>query len=288
MIGAANTKCLIMNMRLAAAAFVLAAPIVAASAADAPSAVPPKGDSRFVQPLPLDFNDHAGFAAIFDGTLEGWAGDRRFWRAENGMIIGENSAEHPSGNSYLTYTKLTAHDFDVRREIKVEKDGGSGVQYRSRTGVPWRSKTPPEVQAAIGPYNAATMLTGPQADFWYPVNPKTFSYNGQAFAENSPLGIEAWLGQVVRQYGGDQTQKKLAAVIAPPEQLTGHVKINDWNQYEIIARGGVFIHILNGQQMAVLIDDAPASPNQIPGIFGLENENVTKVSARNIYVRKWN
>jgi len=259
-----------------------------AAAASAQAPAPPKVDSRFVQPLPLDFNDHDGFVSIFDGTLAGWSGDKRFWRAENGMIVGENSEKNPSGNSYLTYTALTAHDFDLRLEIKVERSGGSGVQYRSHLGVPWRSKTPPAVLANIGPYNSAAMLTGPQADFWYPDSPKTFSYNGQAFAENSPMGIEAWTGQVVRQFGGDQTKKKLVAMIAPPDQLTGHVKINDWNQYEIIARGGVFLHIINGQLMAVLIDDDPASTNQLPGLFGLEIENITKVSARNLYVRKLN
>jgi hypothetical protein len=266
---------------LAAALCLLAGPLHAAD-------TPPKVDSRFVQPLPLDFNDHEGFVSLFDGTLDGWEGDKRFRRAENGMIIGENSETNPSGNSHLTYRRLTAHDFDLRLEIKVEKGGGSGVQYRSRLGVPWRSKTPPDVLANIGPYNSALMLTGPQADFWYPVSPKAFSYNGQAFAENSPMGIEAWLGQVVRQWGGDQSKKKLVAMIAPPEQLTGHVKINDWNQYEIIARGGVFLHIINGQLMAVLIDDDPASTNQLPGLFGIEIENVTKVSARNIWVRKLN
>jgi len=258
---------------------------VPAFAADTP---PPKADSRFVQPLPLDFDEHDGWVSLFDGTLDGWDGDRRFWRAGNGMIVGENSEANPSGNSYLTYRKLAAHDFDLRLEIKVEKSGGSGVQYRSRTGVPWRSKTPPQVLANIGPYNSTLMLTGPQADFWFPETPRTFSYNGQVFAENSPMGIEAWLGQVVRQYGADQTRKKLIAMIAPPEQLSGHVRINDWNQYEIVARGGVFLHILNGQLMAVLIDDDPKSTNQLPGLFGLEIEGITKVSARNIYVRKLN
>ena len=55
-----------------------------------------------------------------------------------------------------------------------------------------------------------------------------------------------------------------------------------------VSRGGVFLHIINGQLMAVLIDDDPKSTNQLPGLFGLEIENVTKVSARNIYVRKIN
>jgi len=54
------------------------------------------------------------------------------------------------------------------------------------------------------------------------------------------------------------------------------------------ARGGVFLHIINGQLMAVLIDDDPKSTNQLAGLFGLEIENVTKVSARNIWVRKLN
>jgi len=40
--------------------------------------------------------------------------------------------------------------------------------------------------------------------------------------------------------------------------------------------------------MAVLIDDDPKSTNQLAGLFGLEIENVTKVSARNIWVRKLN
>jgi hypothetical protein len=251
-------------------------------------ATPPKPDSRFVQPLPRDFADREGFVSLFDGTLNGWDGDKRFWRVENGVIVGESTPENPSGTAYLTYRKVTAHDFDLRLEIKVEKGGGTGVQYRSHTGVPWRSKTPPAVLANVGPYNSTIMLTGPQADFWYPESPKTLAYSGQAFAENSPMGIEAWLGQVVRQMGPDQSKKKLIGMIAPPEQLTGHVRINDWNEYEIVARGGVFLHILNGQLMAVLIDDDPASTNQLPGLFGLEIEGITKVSARNISVRVLN
>jgi hypothetical protein len=273
-------------MRTVAGLVVLA--LSAAWAGDPPSAPPPKIDSRFLQPVPRDFSDHQGFVSLFDGTLTGWEGDKRFWRVEDGVIVGESTPANPSGTAYLTYRAITAHDFDLKLEIKVEKGGGTGVQYRSRTGVPWRSRTPAAVEKNVGPYNAAIMLTGPQADFWYPENPKALRYSGQAFAENSPMGIEAWLGQVVRQRGGDAAEKKLIGTIAPPEQLTGHIKINDWNEYEIVARGGVFLHIINGQLMAVLIDDDPASTNQLPGLFGLEIEGITKVSARNIYVRVLN
>ena len=41
--------------------------------------------------------------------------------------------------------------------------------------------------------------------------------------------------------------------------------MNDWNQYTVIARGGTFLHVLNGQLMAVMIDDDPESSNNQPG-----------------------
>jgi hypothetical protein len=63
------------------------------------------------------------------------------------------------------------------------------------------------------------------------------------------------------------------------------VKANEWNQYTVIARGGTFLHILNGQLMAVMIDDEPASSNNWSGHFGIEIEAMTRVSVRNIWVK---
>lgn len=37
------------------------------------------------------------------------------------------------------------------------------------------------------------------------------------------------------------------------------VRVNDWNQYVVIARGGTFLHIVNGQLMSAMIDDDPSS-----------------------------
>src|SRR5688572_3523250 len=39
-------------------------------------------------------DDNAGFIPIFDGkTLSGWDGDPRYWRVENGEIVGETTPE---------------------------------------------------------------------------------------------------------------------------------------------------------------------------------------------------
>ena len=100
------------------------------------------------------------------------------------------------------------------------------------------------------------------------------------------MRILAWRGQVVEGFG--ERRKRLMGTIGDREQLGTLVKQNDWNQYTVIARGGTFLHILNGQLMAVMIDDDPASSNNQPGMFGIEIEATTKVSVRNMWVKKLN
>ncbi|HXB74212.1 MAG TPA: family 16 glycoside hydrolase [Candidatus Acidoferrales bacterium] len=236
----------------------------------------------FTEPEPMDFNDHTGYVALFDGvSLKGWDGNPKFWRAEGGAIIGESTPQNPSGNSYLVYRGVEARDFTLKFEIKVEGDGGSGVQYRSKTGVPWLSPIPANVTANVGPVNLNWMMTGPQADFW-----PSRVYTGQFYSENTPMRIMAWRGQVVE--GAGMGTRRLMGTIGDRQALGELVKMNDWNQYIVIARGGTFLHIVNGQLMAVMVDDDPASSNNQSGLIGIEIEAVTKISVRNIWLKKLN
>src|SRR3569833_3923771 len=74
----------------------------------------------FTQPAALDFNDHEGYVSLFDGkTLKGWDGNPKFWRVEDGAVVGESTRENPSGNSYIAYRDMRAHDFTLKFEIKV-------------------------------------------------------------------------------------------------------------------------------------------------------------------------
>jgi hypothetical protein len=236
----------------------------------------------FTEPSPLDFGDHQGYVSLFDGvSLKGWDGNPKFWRVENGAIVGESTPQNPSGNSYIVYRDLVAKDFTLKFEIKIEGDGGSGIQYRSVTGVPWLASIPANVTANVGPVNLDWMMTGPQADFW-----PSQVYTGQFYSENTPMRILAWRGQVVEGFGA--TSKKLMGRIADRQALGAVVHMNDWNQYTVIARGGTFLHILNGQLMAVMIDDDPASSNNQPGMFGIEIEATTKLWVRSMWVKKLN
>jgi Domain of Unknown Function (DUF1080) len=246
---------------------------------------PPAGQGGgmvFTEPSPYDFDDHHGYVSLFDGkTLKGWDGDRRFWRVEDGAIVGESTPTNPSGNSYIVYRDLVAKDFTLKFEIKIEGEGGSGIQYRSVTGLPWLAPIAPNVTANVGPVNLEWMMTGPQADFW-----PSKVYTGQFYSENTPMRILAWRGQVVEGFGA--ASKRLVGTIADRQALGARVRMNDWNQYTVIARGGVFLHILNGHLMAVMIDDDPASSNNQPGMFGIEIEATTKLWVRSMWVKKLN
>lgn len=240
-----------------------------------------KPGSSFREPDPIDFEDHAGYVPIFDGTsLENWDGDPAVWHLENGAIVGESTREKPVGNSYISFRGFQAKDFDLKLEIKVENGGGSGIQYRSQTGLPWRRAKPTDP-----PLNLNWMMTGPQADYWFPVGPWAAEWTGQFYSENTPLGILAWRGQVVES--GPAQAPRLLGNIADRTALGGYVRVNDWNQYLIMARGGTFIHILNGQLMAVYVDDDPKSSNNQPGSIGIEIEgSPSKVSVRNVWIKK--
>jgi Domain of Unknown Function (DUF1080) len=243
----------------------------------------PKGKDRggFHEPDPIDWQDHDGYQQIFDGvSLKNWDGDPNVWRVEDGAIVGESTKEKPIGNSYISFRGFEAKDFDLKLEIKVVNGGGSGIQYRSQTGLPWRRQHPEDAKP-----NLDWMMTGPQADFWSPAFPVASEWTGQFYSENTPLGILAWRGQVVDSAPGKNPQ--LVGNIGDRTALGGYTRVNDWNEYLIMARGGTFIHVLNGQLMAVYVDDDPASSNNQTGKIGIEIEGTPcKVLVRNIWIKK--
>jgi len=240
------------------------------------------GPMRFTEPDPLDFNDHEGYVSIFDGkTLKDWDGNPKFWRVEEGAIVGESTPQNPSGNNYIVYRGTEAKDFTLKLRIKVLGDGGSGIQYRSKTGLPWLRDIPANVTANVGPVNLNWMMTGPQADFW-----PSRIYTGQFYSENTPMRILAWRGQVVE--GFSEKSKRLMGTIGDRQALGTLVKMEDWNDYTIIARGGVCMHIVNGQIMAVMVDDDPASSNNQSGLIGIEIEATTKVVVKDLWLKKLN
>jgi hypothetical protein len=246
------------------------------------TSAPPR--SPYKESDPIDFEDHSGFVQIFDGkTLKDWDGNPDVWHVENGSIVGVSTKEKPAGNTFIVYHGTTAKDFDLKLEIKVENGGGSGIQYRSTLGMP-----PPDDTGDPGPApQARWTMVGPQADFWYPVNPLHASYTGQLYSQYTGRRIIAWRGEVSNTVPGKAPRR--VGNIGNRNALGAYVKNGKWNQYTIVVRGGTFIHILNGQLMTVLVDDDPASSNNVDGLIGLQIEGFpSKVSFRNLWLKKIN
>jgi len=231
----------------------------------------------FSQPDPINFDDHAGWQSMFDGTtLKGWDGSPDVWRVENGAIVGESSAEKPAGTTYIIWQGGEPKNFELKVEIKLEgNNANSGIQYRSARVAAGQIQGGPTPNSKFAKWN----LKGYQADFDF-----ANRYSGQLYEQGTPRGIIAWRGQVVRAEQGKKP--RLLSTVGDSDALKEYIKVGDWNQMHVIARGNMMMHMLNGHVMAVFIDDDPTMA-AAQGVIGLQIEgggNV-KVSCRNLWLK---
>lgn len=68
--------------------------------------------------------------SLFNGQdLSGWEGDGRYWRVEEGMLVGQ--AEQLPHNQFLRSTREVG-DFRLRLDVRLAGgQGNSGIQFRS-------------------------------------------------------------------------------------------------------------------------------------------------------------
>ena len=79
-----------------------------------------------------------GFKPLFNGkNLDGWDGDPRLWKAQDGMIVGSTEGAPLEYNSFLITRKSYAN-FVLRAEAKL-RNHNSGIQFRSEEvpGLKW-------------------------------------------------------------------------------------------------------------------------------------------------------
>ena len=243
------------------------------------------------QPEPLNFDDHDGWTQIFDGkTLNGWDGPPDVWHVEEGAIVGESSAEHPSGTTNIIWHGGEPANFRLRLEMKLEGAGANGgVQYRSRMVPPTIRPIPadatPEAKQrmeqaqALAQKRAKWNMAGYQMDFDFGNR-----YTGQLYEQSTPRGIVAWRGQVVATEPGKKPT--LLSTLGSPDDLKAFIKPGEWNQVEIIADGSTLTHIVNGHVMSILVDTDPQF-SAAKGLIALEIEGggTVKISHRNIWLK---
>ncbi|NQV27082.1 MAG: DUF1080 domain-containing protein [Rhodopirellula sp.] len=81
----------------------------------------------------VDGKPEPGFVSLFDGkTLDGWEGNLKMFRVEDGAIIAGTQKERIPNNEFLC-TKKTYGNFELRLQAKLEGKGdNAGIQFRSK------------------------------------------------------------------------------------------------------------------------------------------------------------
>lgn len=156
-----------------------------------------------------------GQIEVFNGKdLTGWDADPKYWRVEDGQIVGQ-AKDKNNPYSYCV-TQKSVGDFRFTFMVKLTpNEGNSGVQVRSS-------------------FDAKDRMSGPQAD----------------------IG-KGWWARIYDEHG-----KALLVKTSFDDQ----VKVNDWNQYEIVAVGSKLKTALNGKACSD-IDDKDLRQK---GVIGLQ------------------
>ena len=288
------------------ATLVLAATALAVSAsgqAPAPGAARPCAGCG-IAPEPIDAQDFTGWTQIFDGkSLDGWDGNPDVWKVENGAITAEVQASRRVGTTYLIWKGGEPADFEWKLEIKAESDIHGGVFYRAmvgpgpaRAGGTGRSVRPRPALAARrtqGHRRARSRRLRPCLPIpdgtsgvirWISTTAPRTTGNVQDTSGRTETQI-VWRGHIVRMEPGKRP--RWIGSLGNRDVLMEAVKPGEWDQLHIIAHGNQLTHIVNGQVLAILVDDDPAA-RKMSGAIALQIEQygTGRISFRNLWLKK--
>jgi hypothetical protein len=257
-----------MTERIAVALAALIATGGALAAHQQTTGAPPYVPKQSDRPMPVD-GDEPGFTQIFDGsTLTGWEGDPKYWRAENGVLVGEiTPATVIKSNTFIIWRGGRPRDFELKLEYRITPTGNSGINYRSAS-----------VPDTVTPDNKFA-LRGYQFDL-----DGAKRYVGNNYEEKGRLFM-AVRGQVTRIVGG--RPPVVLSTFGESADLAS-VATDDWNAAHLVIRGNTLMHFLNGRLMSVTIDDdVPNRPAD--GLIGVQVHvgPPMKVEYRNIRLKNW-
>ncbi len=190
--------------------------------------------------------DETGFEPIFDGqSLDGWEGDATYWRAEDGVLVGEITPETLlKKNSFIIWRGGVTRDFELKADFRISTGGNSGINYRSGE----IEGTPFALRGYQFDVDAANKYTG-----------QNYEERGRTF-----LALRGDVGRI-----DADGKARIVGSVGESDALAGLIKSDDWNQAHIIARGNVMTHLINGRVMCVVIDD-DAAHRKPEGLLGVQ------------------
>ena len=186
-----------------------------------------------------------GFVSMFNGQdLTGWSGSPDLWSVRDGAIVGQTTKEKPAlENTFLIWTNGQPGDFEMRCSFKITANNNVGF---ANSGVQFRSRV-------VKP--SYWVVAGYQADMEASTN-----YTGGLYEEKGRgTLVDGWKGKAEKV-----------------------VKLQDWNDYEILCDGDHIKLTLNGMVTADLHDSA-----RLEGIiaFQLHRGPPMEVYFRNVRIK---
>jgi hypothetical protein len=190
-----------------------------------------------------------GFKSIFDGkSLKGWDGDTKYWRVENGNLVGEITPETLlKTNSFVVWQGGEPGDFELKGSFKITEKGNSGINYRSDKV----ADVPNALKGYQADIDGGIRYTGQNYE---ERKRTTLGYRGEIVTVNNPtdkspeafkanLKNNAWLGRTV------------TGSLGTSDELKTKIKSEDWNDFHIVAKGNRLQHYINGVLMSDVTDN---------------------------------
>jgi hypothetical protein len=208
--------------------------------------------------------DEAGFKPLFDGkSLNGWEGDPKYWRMEEGILVGEVTPETLlQSNTFIIWRGGAPKDFELKVDYRITAAGNSGINYRS--------VMVPNMQYALRGYQCD--IDGRNA------------YTGNNYEERGRLFL-GLRGQMTHVVGG---RKPIVLSSLGDNKELGAFVTTDWNSVHLTVRGNQSIHSINGHVMCIVVDDD--APNRASeGLLGVQVHvgPPMKVEYRNFRLKTW-
>lgn len=179
---------------------------------------------------------------LFNGKdLTGWDGDPRLWSAKDGVLRGETTRENAArGNTFLIWKDGALKDFDLRLSFRMNATNNSGIQYRSK-------------HVTEGKVSNPWVVHGYQHELRnerkFPNTP-SFIYD-----EGGKRGRMCLVGEkVVWTAGG---KKEVKESFLNQEAFVRLMRLDDWNDVVILAKGKNIKHYLNGRLVVDFTDEDP-------------------------------
>ena len=189
-------------------------------------------------PLP----DGGDMKALFNGKdLTGWDGDPRLWSVKDGVLRGETTKENAAkGNTFLIWKDGTVKDFDLRLSFRMNAANNSGVQYRS-------------THVTEGKVSNAWVVRGYQHELRN--EKKLPNTSGFIYDEGGKRGRVCLVGE--RAVWTADGKKDVKETFVTQDAFDKLMKVDDWNEVAVVAKGNNVRHYLNGQLVLDFTDEDP-------------------------------